>query len=67
MANDTLAANRSIIGIPLGDIAGVGSEIVAMALAQPDIYRTAKPLVIGEAGWSSARRAHCGGRCGSPA
>lgn len=50
MANDTLAANRSIIGIPLGDIAGVGPEIVAMALAQPDIYRTAKPLVIGEAG-----------------
>jgi len=49
MAND-LAANRSIIGIPLGDIAGVGPEIVVMALAQPDIYRTAKPLVIGEAG-----------------
>lgn len=41
---------RSLIGIPLGDIAGVGPEIVVMALAQPDIYQTAKPLVIGEAG-----------------
>ncbi len=45
-----MAVNRSIIGIPLGDIAGIGPEIVVMALAQPDVYQTAKPLVIGEAG-----------------
>ena len=42
--------NRSIIGIPLGDIAGVGPEIVVMALAQPDSYAAARPLAIGEAG-----------------
>ncbi len=41
---------RSIIGIPLGDIAGVGPEIVVKALANPAVYQTAKPLVIGEAG-----------------
>lgn len=41
---------RSIIGIPLGDIAGIGPEIVAMALANPAVYETAQPLVIGEVG-----------------
>lgn len=46
---------RSLIGIPLGDITGIGPEIVAMALAQPAIYETARPLVIGEA--SALRRA----------
>ena len=43
-------AHRSLIGVTLGDIAGVGPEIVVMALAQPAVYRTAKPLVIGEVG-----------------
>ncbi|MCP5159060.1 MAG: 4-hydroxythreonine-4-phosphate dehydrogenase PdxA [Gammaproteobacteria bacterium] len=55
MANDRLATDRSIIGIPLGDIAGVGPEIVVMALAQPAIYATVRPLVIGES--SALRRA----------
>ena len=41
---------RSSIGIPLGDIAGIGPEIVVKALAQPAVYQAAKPLVIGEAG-----------------
>lgn len=47
---DRKAIHHGIIGIPLGDIAGVGPEIVAMALAQPALYDIAKPLVIGEAG-----------------
>lgn len=46
---------RRRIGIPLGDIAGVGPEIVALALANPEIYETAQPLVIGEL--SALRRA----------
>ncbi|MFZ4789593.1 MAG: 4-hydroxythreonine-4-phosphate dehydrogenase PdxA [Candidatus Competibacteraceae bacterium] len=50
MTNITSTTPRSLIGIPLGDIAGVGPEIVAMALAQPAIYDTARPLVIGETG-----------------
>ncbi|MDZ7622097.1 MAG: 4-hydroxythreonine-4-phosphate dehydrogenase PdxA [Candidatus Competibacteraceae bacterium] len=41
---------RSIIGIPLGDIAGIGPEIVVKALANPAVYANARPLVIGEAG-----------------
>ncbi|MCB1778137.1 MAG: 4-phospho-D-threonate 3-dehydrogenase, partial [Candidatus Competibacteraceae bacterium] len=48
MANNTTAPYRSLIGIPLGDIAGVGPEIVAMALAQPALYEVVRPLVIGE-------------------
>ena len=48
-------SSRSLIGIPLGDIAGVGPEIVVMALAQPATYETARPLVIGEI--SALRRA----------
>ncbi|HCB12504.1 MAG TPA: 4-hydroxythreonine-4-phosphate dehydrogenase PdxA [Gammaproteobacteria bacterium] len=55
MVNDTPETSRSIIGIPLGDIAGVGPEIVAMALAQPAIYETVRPLVVGEI--SALRRA----------
>lgn len=50
-----IQATRSLVGIPLGDIAGVGPEIVVMALAQPAIYETARPLVIGEI--SALRRA----------
>lgn len=49
------AHRNNLIGIPLGDIAGVGPEIVVMALAQPAIYEVAQPLVIGEL--SALRRA----------
>mgnify|MGYP003599561704 FL=1 len=48
MTGDLQKRSRSLIGIPLGDIAGVGPEIVVMALAQPAVYETARPLVIGE-------------------
>lgn len=48
MPGDLQKRSRSLIGIPLGDIAGVGPEIVVMALAQPAVYETARPLVIGE-------------------
>ncbi len=47
--------NKPVIGIPLGDIAGIGPEIAVMALAQPALYDIARPLVIGEAG--AVRRA----------
>jgi len=55
MASNTQTTHRSIIGIPLGDITGVGPEIVAMALTQPALYETTRPLVIGEI--SALRRA----------
>lgn len=40
--------NKPIIGIPLGDPAGIGPEIVVKALAEKEIYDICKPLVIGD-------------------
>lgn len=39
---------RPIIGIPLGDPAGVGPEIVVKALANREIYEISRPIVIGD-------------------
>jgi len=39
---------KPIIGIPLGDPAGVGPEIVVKALRNKDIYEACRPLVIGD-------------------
>lgn len=36
------------IGIPMGDPAGVGPEIVIKALSHPEIYDWSKPVVIGD-------------------
>ncbi len=38
-----------IIGITMGDPAGVGPEIVAKAFLHEDLYRIAKPLAVGDA------------------
>jgi 4-phospho-D-threonate 3-dehydrogenase / 4-phospho-D-erythronate 3-dehydrogenase len=40
---------RPTVAITMGDAAGVGPEIIARALAQPDVYRTCRPLVVGDA------------------
>lgn len=40
--------NKPIIGIPLGDPAGVGPEIVVKALSNKEIYEICRPVVIGE-------------------
>jgi 4-hydroxythreonine-4-phosphate dehydrogenase len=40
--------DKPIIGIPLGDPAGVGPEIVVKALSNPEIYEICRPVVIGE-------------------
>ena len=40
---------RPIVGITMGDAAGVGPEIVAAALAGPEVYERCRPLVIGDA------------------
>lgn len=40
--------NKPIIGIPLGDPAGVGPEIVVKALANKEIYDICRPVIIGE-------------------
>ena len=39
---------RPIIGIPLGDPAGIGPEIVVRALAEERVYTACRPLVVGD-------------------
>ncbi len=41
--------SKPILGISMGDPAGIGPEIIIKALAIPDIYEKCKPLVIGDA------------------
>jgi 4-hydroxythreonine-4-phosphate dehydrogenase len=36
------------IGITMGDPAGVGPEIVVRALSKPDLYKAARPLILGD-------------------
>jgi 4-hydroxythreonine-4-phosphate dehydrogenase len=38
-----------VLGITMGDPAGIGPEIAAKALAVPEVRRAARPLVIGDA------------------
>ncbi|WP_276356257.1 4-hydroxythreonine-4-phosphate dehydrogenase PdxA [Cohnella caldifontis] len=40
---------KPIIGITMGDAAGVGPEIIVKALRTEEAYRSARPLVIGDA------------------
>jgi 4-hydroxythreonine-4-phosphate dehydrogenase len=42
-----MPCNRPIIGITMGDPAGIGPEIVAKALAVKEIYEICRPLVVG--------------------
>jgi 4-hydroxythreonine-4-phosphate dehydrogenase len=44
------AADRPIIGISMGDPAGIGPEIIATALAREQVHRLCRPIVIGDAG-----------------
>jgi 4-hydroxythreonine-4-phosphate dehydrogenase len=39
---------KSVIGIPMGDPAGIGPEIVVKSLLQKDIYDICSPVVIGD-------------------
>ena len=40
---------KPIIGITMGDAAGIGSEVIAKALSQKEIYRICRPIVVGDA------------------
>lgn len=42
-------SNKPIIGITMGDGAGVGPEIIVRSLQTERIYREATPIVIGDA------------------
>ena len=41
-------SKRPIIGITMGDAAGIGPEIIVKALSKKEIYKISSPLVIGD-------------------
>lgn len=41
---------RPIIGITMGDPAGIGAEIIAKAFSREEIYSVCRPIVIGDSG-----------------
>jgi 4-hydroxythreonine-4-phosphate dehydrogenase len=42
-------SRKPIVGVTLGDVAGIGPEIVAKMLGEEVVYRLCRPLVIGDA------------------
>src|SRR5688500_13651307 len=40
---------RPVLGVTMGDAAGVGPEIIARAADEPEVARTSRPVVIGSA------------------
>lgn len=40
--------DRPIVGLTMGDPAGIGPEVIVRALDDPEIYRRCRPLVIGD-------------------
>ena len=44
-----MALQIPVLGITMGDPAGVGPEITAKALARPDVTAACRPVVIGDA------------------
>ncbi len=43
-----MTQTRPIVGITMGDAAGIGPEICVKALADPEMYAISRPLVIGD-------------------
>ncbi|MEN8165723.1 MAG: 4-phospho-D-threonate 3-dehydrogenase, partial [Acidobacteriota bacterium] len=41
---------KPIIGITMGDPAGIGPEVVVKSLTDAQLFETARPLLIGDAG-----------------
>ena len=39
---------RPLLGITMGDVAGIGPEIIAKSLAHTDVYDRCRPLVVGD-------------------
>jgi 4-hydroxythreonine-4-phosphate dehydrogenase len=44
-----MTGNGPIIGITMGDAAGIGPEVIAKALDRPEVYGFCRPVVIGDA------------------
>lgn len=46
-----MKTRRPLLGITMGDPAGIGPEIVLMALNDAAVYHRCRPLVYGDSGW----------------
>ncbi len=40
--------NRPLLAITIGDVAGIGPEIVVKVLARPEVHQLCRPLVVGD-------------------
>ena len=49
-----MTADRPVLGITMGDPAGVGPEIIARALGRDDVTASCRPVVIGDGGIMAA-------------
>ena len=49
---------RPLLGITMGDVCGIGPEVIVKALSHPDVYAFCRPLVIGDPNVLSANLAH---------
>ncbi len=52
--------NRPIVGVTMGDPAGIGPEVVVKALARPELYREVRPVVLGDAALLARAAEVCG-------
>lgn len=43
-----LSGERPLLAITMGDVCGVGPEVIAKALARDDVYTLCRPIVIGD-------------------
>jgi len=55
-----ITMEKPIIDIPIGDSAGIGSEIAVKAAADARVHETARPLLIGDAQAVKRVLAACG-------
>ncbi|MDE2888727.1 MAG: 4-hydroxythreonine-4-phosphate dehydrogenase PdxA [Gemmatimonadota bacterium] len=51
-------APRPLLGITMGDVCGIGPEVIVKALSHQDVYAFCRPLVIGDADVLAANLAH---------
>ncbi|AEB09968.1 4-hydroxythreonine-4-phosphate dehydrogenase PdxA [Desulfobacca acetoxidans] len=54
--------HRPLLAVTMGDITGIGPEIIIMALSEAELYGLCRPLVLGDLPALEKARAVCGSR-----
>ena len=49
MTASTNSSDRPLLALTMGDVAGIGPEVVALALQDDDVLQRCRPLVVGDA------------------